>query len=458
MDTITAISTAPGIGGIGIVRISGKETYQIIERIFVPKGKNSLENIKGYNIRYGNIINPKTNKIIDEVLVSFFREPKSYTTEDMCEINSHGGRIILQQILEIILENGAKLAKPGEFTKRAFLNGRIDLSQAESIIDIIHAKTNKESAASMNQLKGHLSQEINAIREKTLEIITDVEALIDYPEYDIEEVTNDKAMNVLLQIQRKLEKLEKSFDVGKIIKEGIISTIIGKPNSGKSSLLNAILKEERAIVTDIKGTTRDVIEEYIEVEGIPIKIIDTAGIRDSKDVVETIGIEKSREMADRADIVIAIFDSSSKLEKEDEEILNIIKDKKAILVLNKIDLNQNILKQEKKLLDSQKEIIEISALNKEGIDKVLNKIIEMFKANEIKLDGEVLITNVRHKNLISKAIISTKTAIEDIRKNMPLDIISINIKEILEKLGEITGENVSEDIINNIFKKFCLGK
>lgn len=458
MNTIVAISTASGTGGIGIIRMSGKETFNILNKIFVPKNKQNISEIKGYTIKYGNIIDNENNKIIDEVLVSYFKAPKSYTTEDMCEISSHGGLVIMRKILEICLKNGAELAEPGEFTKRAFLNGRIDLSQAESVIDIINSKTSKEAEASINQLNGFLHTEIMKIKEKILSIIVDIEASIDYPEYDIEEVSNTKALNVLNDVKRDLLKLENTFSNGKIIKEGIKVAIIGRTNAGKSSLLNAILREERAIVTDIEGTTRDTIEEAISVDGIPIKIIDTAGIRDTKDVVEKIGIDKSREIAKKADLVIAIFDSTKDLTEEDKEILKIIKDKINIIVLNKIDLKGKLTRNNDKLTKINKDIIEISALNNKGIDKIYEKISELFNLSKINVDDSVVITNERHKIEITKAIKNVESAINTLNENMPMDVITVFIKETLENLGNITGESVSEDIINNIFAKFCLGK
>ncbi len=456
MSTIAAISTAPGIGGIGIIRISGEETFKIIEKIFIPKNKN--KEIKGYNFKYGHIIDPKTNEIIDEVLVSYFIKPHSYTTENMCEINSHGGNIVMENILQLCLENGAELAEPGEFTKRAFLNGRIDLSQAESIIDIINSKTQKESKASLKQLEGFLSNKIKYIRNEILDVMVDIEANIDYPEYDIEEVTESNTKNMLIKVKDDLMKLKDTFDNGKIIKEGIKIAIIGKPNAGKSSLLNALLREERAIVSKYKGTTRDSIEEFMNINGIPIKIIDTAGIREAEDEVEKIGIERAKEIANDADLLIAIFDISDKMNEEDLEIIDLIKNRKALIVLNKIDLVNDNLKIDDRLLNLNKKIIRISALNKEGIEEINNAISDMFKINDINVDNEVIVTNTRHKNLINKAIKSTDNALSSIENNMPIDIVAIDIKGILENLGEITGENVSENIINEIFSKFCLGK
>lgn len=458
MSTIAAISTAPAIGGIGIVRMSGKECFEVLEKIFKPKNPETIENIAGYIIKYGTIVNPETNRVVDEVLVSYFKCPKSYTAENMCEINSHGGIVVLREILELCLKNGAELAKPGEFTERAFLNGRIDLTQAEAIIDIINAKSTREAQESANQLEGYLSRKINEIREKIMDIMVKIEANIDYPEYDVEEVSNKDAENKLKEIENELIKLSKTFENGKILKEGVKIAIIGSPNAGKSSLLNSMLKEERAIVTDIAGTTRDIIEEQISIEGIPFKVIDTAGIRDAKDKIEQIGIEKSKKAANEADVILAVFDSSVPLNDEDREILNLLKHKKSIIVLNKTDLKQVVNNECKEIQDVNTEVINISLKNNEGLEKIYESLVKMFNLNQINLDNELTITNIRHQELINKATESTRMALNDLNNSMPIDIISINIKEILEHLGEITGDNVSEDIIKSIFAKFCLGK
>ncbi len=436
--------------------MSGKDSFKILDKIFKPKFKNNIDKIKGYTIKYGNIVDG--GEIIDEVLVSYFKSPKSYTTEDMCEINSHGGNVILRKILEICLKNGADLAEPGEFTKRAFLNGRIDLLQAESVIDIIEAKSEKEAKTGINQLKGILSNEISKIKKQILDVMVNIEVSIDYPEYDVEDVTNKQIMDMLTNVEKDLIKLENSFDEGKILKEGIKTAIIGRPNAGKSSLLNTMLKEDRAIVTEVEGTTRDTIEEFINIKGIPLKLIDTAGIREAKDEVEKIGIEKSREIAKEADLVIAIFDSSKELNSEDLEILKLIKGKKSIIILNKIDLNVILDENDERLKAVSDNIVKISTLKYQGIEELYNKINELFNLNEINLGNEIIITNIRHKNLITKAIENVKRTKESIENKMPLDIIAISIKDILEDLGNITGEVVSEDIINEIFSKFCLGK
>ena len=458
MSTIAAISTAPAIGGIGIVRMSGKDCFEVLEKIFKPKNPETIENIAGYRIKYGTIVNPETNRVVDEVLVSYFKCPKSYTAENMCEINSHGGIVVLREILELCLKNGAELAKPGEFTERAFLNGRIDLTQAEAIIDIINAKSTREAQESANQLEGYLSRKINEIREKIMNIMVNIEANIDYPEYDVVEVSNKDAENKLKEIENELIKLSKTFENGKILKEGVKIAIIGSPNAGKSSLLNSMLKEERAIVTDIAGPTRDIIEEQISIEGIPFKVIDTAGIRDAKDKIEQIGIEKSKKAANEADVILAVFDSSVPLNDEDREILNLLKHKKSIIVLNKTDLKQIVNNECKEIQDVNTEVINISLKNNEGLEKIYESLVKMFNLNQINLDNELTITNIRHQELINKAIESTRMALNDLNNSMPIDIISINIKEILEHLGEITGDNVSEDIIKSIFAKFCLGK
>ena len=436
--------------------MSGKDTFKILDKIFEQKNKQDIKDIKGYTMKYGHIIN--NNEIIDEVLVSYFKAPKSYTTEDMCEINSHGGNIVVKKILELCLKNGAELAEPGEFTKRAFLNGRIDLLQAESVIDVINAKSEREMQTGIKQLEGFLSKKIGEIKQEILDVMVNIEVAIDYPEYDVDDVTNNQILNMLDSVENKLIKLEKSFDNGKIIKEGIKTAIIGRPNAGKSSLLNAILKEDRAIVTEIEGTTRDTIEEFVNINGVPLKLIDTAGIRTAKDEVEKIGIEKSREIANTSDLVIAIFDSSKELSEEDLEILKIAKNKKSIILLNKTDLQPILDENNERFKELESKVIKISALNNTGLEELYKEISNLFNLNQINLDNDLIITNVRHKNLICKAINNINEVRKTINNKMPLDIIAIFIKNILEDLGNITGEVVDENIINEIFAKFCLGK
>ena len=455
MSTIAAISTAPGNAGIGIIRLSGDDCFKILQKIFKPKNKGE---IKGYTIKYGNIVKSENDEIIDEVLVSYFVAPKSYTKENMCEINSHGGIVVENQILEECLKNGAVLAEPGEFTKRAFMNGRIDLSQAEAVIDIINSKTEKEMMVAQRHLEGSLSKKIKDIQGEILNLMADIEASIDYPEYDIEETTNKKINDTLNSVEEKLLKLKNSFENGKILKEGIKTAIIGKPNVGKSSLLNLILGENRAIVSDIEGTTRDTIEEYINIKGIPLKIVDTAGIRKTNDEVEKIGVERSINNISNAELIIALFDDSRAFDEQDQKILDLIEGKKTIILINKIDLGKNLIKENEKLKKFKNNIIEFSTINETGLDKLYNKIEELFKLNELECENTEIITNNRHKQQILYALEDVEKGRESLETHMPVDITAICLKDILERLAEITGENVSEDIINEIFKKFCLGK
>ena len=455
MSTIAAISTAPGNAGIGIIRLSGDDCFKILQKIFKPKNKGE---IKGYTIKYGNIVKNENDEIIDEVLVSYFVAPKSYTKENMCEINSHGGIVVENQILEECLKNGAVLAEPGEFTKRAFMNGRIDLSQAEAVIDIINSKTEKEMMVAQRHLEGSLSKKIKDIQGEILNLMADIEASIDYPEYDIEETTNKKINDTLNSVEEKLLKLKNSFENGKILKEGIKTAIIGKPNVGKSSLLNLILGENRAIVSDIEGTTRDTIEEYINIKGIPLKIVDTAGIRKTNDEVEKIGVERSVNNINDAELIIALFDDSRTFDDQDQKILDLIEGKKTIILINKIDLGKNLIKENEKLKKFKNNIIEFSTINETGLDKLYNKIEELFKLNELDCENTEIITNNRHKQQILYALEDVAKGRESLETHMPVDITAICLKDILERLAEITGENVSEDIINEIFKKFCLGK
>lgn len=376
----------------------------------------------------------------------------------MCEINSHGGIVVENQILEECLKNGAVLAEPGEFTKRAFMNGRIDLSQAEAVIDIINSKTEKEMMVAQRHLEGSLSKKIKDIQGEILNLMADIEASIDYPEYDIEETTNKKINDTLNSVEGKLLKLKNSFENGKILKEGIKTAIIGKPNVGKSSLLNLILGENRAIVSDIEGTTRDTIEEYINIKGIPLKIVDTAGIRKTNDEVEKIGVERSINNINDAELIIALFDDSRAFDDQDQKILDLIEGKKTIILINKIDLGKNLIKENEKLKKFKNNIIEFSTINETGLDKLYNKIEELFKLNELDCENTEIITNNRHKQQILYALEDVAKGRESLETHMPVDITAICLKDILERLAEITGENVSEDIINEIFKKFCLGK
>ena len=454
-DTITAIATAYGEGGIGIIRISGPQTFSILKKIFVPAKKKDIENRR---MTYGHIINPDENQIIDEVLSVFMKSPHTYTKEDIAEINCHGGIVSLRKVLELVIKNGARLAEPGEFTKRAFLNGRLDLSQAEAVIDLIKAKTDKTFDVAMEQLAGTLSKEIEKIRSKIKDLLVELTVNIDYPDEDIEELTYENMEKEVLQISDMIEKLLTTADSGKIITEGLKVAIIGKPNVGKSSLMNELLKETRAIVTEIPGTTRDTIEELISIRNIPIKITDTAGIRETQDQIEKIGIERSKQSFNEADLIIFVMDSSRELSKEDEEIIEYIADKKSIVLMNKMDLGNKWTKEDiqKKLPDA--EILETSILKRKGVDQIEDAIINLVYSGRVKQNDSLLITNVRHKELLERSKKYLEDARDMISMREAMDFIEIDIKSAYEALGEIIGETVSDDIINEVFARFCLGK
>lgn len=452
MNTIAAISTPIGQGGIGIIRISGEKSLEIVKKIF--KTKKNIDEFKSYTMKHGFIVDD--NEVIDEVLVAYFKAPNSYTGEDTCEINCHGGNVVVKRTLELVLKNGAVLAEPGEFTKRAFLNGKMDLSQAEAVIDVINSKSVRENKISINHLEGYLGRKIREIKAELIDILVDIEANIDYPEYDVEEVRRVKINEILESSLEKLLKLENTFDEGKILKEGINTVIVGRPNVGKSSLLNALLKEERAIVTEVAGTTRDTIEESLTIKGIPIKIVDTAGIRETEDLVEGIGVEKSKKALENADLVLMLLDATIGVTEEDKMLLEMIKDKNHIILINKVDSGKEITKRD--IAISSENIVEISAKNEIGLEELEDNIEKVFNLHKINVENEIILTNVRHKNLISSA----KTAINNVIKSnelgVPVDMLSIDLQNAVQLLGEITGENVSEDVINGIFKKFCLGK
>ena len=450
MKTIAAISTPIGHGGIGIVRVSGDDALKIIEKVFVPKNKGKF---KPYTLKFGNIIDEQGN-VLDQVLISYFKAPKTYTGEDICEVNCHGGLIVTKQILDLLLRNGASMAEPGEFTKRAFLNGKIDLTQAEAVIDLINSKSAKENSASVKQIEGFLGEKIKEIKRDIVDLLVDIEANIDYPEYDVEEVRRERIETVLQGSISKIEKLEATFESGKVLREGVNTAIIGKPNVGKSSLLNALLKENRAIVTEIAGTTRDTIEEYVTIKGVPLKLIDTAGIRDTSDVVENIGIEKSKKAIDEAELVLLILDATSDLTAEDRALLELIKDKKHIVLINKIDAGSKVSEAD---LDDDN-IIRISIKNGDGLDLLESKIENMFELCALDSENDVVLTNSRHQALILKAKEGIINALNSAKNGLPLDMLSIDISEAIQKLGEITGETVSEEVISGIFAKFCLGK
>ncbi|WP_420841100.1 tRNA uridine-5-carboxymethylaminomethyl(34) synthesis GTPase MnmE [Anaerosalibacter massiliensis] len=458
IDTIAAISTAIGESGIGIVRMSGKNSLDIARNIFKGKVNEDLKEAENRKLTYGHIYNPEDGKIVDEVLIAYMKSPYTYTREDIVEIYCHGGAISVKKILELILENGARLAEPGEFTKRAFLNGRLDLSQAEAVMDLIRAKTDKSYDISLGQLEGSLSDKIDEIRNILLEMLAHVEVSIDFPDEGIEEVTykdlKDNGNKVLLEIN----KLLNTADKGRILRDGLNTVILGKPNVGKSSLLNAILRENRAIVTDVPGTTRDIIEEYINIDGIPLKIIDTAGIRSTEDLVEKIGVDRAKKVVEEADLIIAVFDASRKLSSEDEEIIELVKEKNSIVLLNKTDLPNEYNVEYLKEFVPKKKVISTSIAKGEGIEKLEETIKEMFYSGEVEISDEIMVTNIRHKNQLMKAKKNIEEAIEGINLDIPLDCIEVDIRSCWENLGEISGDTISEDILDKIFSEFCIGK
>ncbi len=457
-DTIAAISTPIGTGGISIIRISGNNAFDIAQKIFLSATNKQIKHNSNHKILYGNIIEPDTNKIIDECLLMVMKAPFTYTKENIVEINCHGGILSVQKVLQTVLKAGARLAEPGEFTKRAFLNGRIDLTQAEAVIDVINSITETFHDCAVNQLEGNLSAKIKQYREELLKLIAHIEAAIDYPEHDIEEITYKTIENKTMEIIKNIDNLICTCDRGKIIREGIKTAIIGKPNVGKSSLLNTLLKQQRAIVTDIAGTTRDTLEEYINIDGIALKIIDTAGIRQTDDTIEKIGVEKSKDTAQNADLILVVLDNSKPIEQEDIKILELIKNKKYLLIVNKTDLQNEL--DYSILFDytDKKNILEISAKNNCGIDALENHIKDMFFEGNINTNNDIFITNVRHKDALIRAKNSLEEVINTIKLGMPEDCMSIDLQKAYQILGEIIGQSVDEDIIDKIFSQFCLGK
>ncbi|WP_307904385.1 tRNA uridine-5-carboxymethylaminomethyl(34) synthesis GTPase MnmE [Haliovirga abyssi] len=453
-ETIAAISTPIGEGGIGIVRISGDESFDILEKIFKPKSKKNVKDLKHNSVNYGHIYDE--NEIVDEVLVMVMKAPKSYTKEDVIEINCHGGYLITEKILEIVLKNGAKLADAGEFTRRAFLNGRIDLTQAEAVIDLIKSKSEKNLTLSVEQLRGDLKEKVGELKKKLLDVAAHVNVVIDYPEEGIDEPLPKELWGNLEEVHSECDILIKSYDKGKKIKEGIKTSIIGRPNVGKSSILNSLLKEERAIVTHIPGTTRDSIEEIININGISLILVDTAGIRKTEDIVENIGVEKSKTKIKESDLVLFVLDNSEELTKEDYDIYKYIDDKKCLGIINKIDKSKKI---DISKLDKINNWIEISAINGLNIDKLEESIYKFILEDDIKNSSEKLIlTNIRHKSSLEKVKDSIDNIFNTLNMEMPMDLIAIDLREALDSLSEITGEISSEDLLDHVFKNFCVGK
>ena len=452
-DTIAAISTPKGEGGIAIIRISGDKSFEILDKIFVKKNPNA--NLGFYKLNYGFIKDGE--KTVDEVMAVRLKAPKSYTCEDIVEINCHGGTLVSEKVLELVLRNGARHAESGEFTKRAFMNGRIDLSQAEAVMDIIQGKTEKSVSLSLDQLRGDLRDKVNQFKKALLDIMAHVNVVLDYPEEGIDDPLPAELRNNLEEVYEEANRLIDSYDTGKKIKEGIKTVIVGKPNVGKSTLLNALLHEERAIVTHVAGTTRDVIEEIINIKGVPLVLVDTAGIRKTDDIVENIGVEKSKQFIGKADLVLLVLDASKELENEDIEVINQIKEnkKKVIVLLNKIDLNRKIDLEGYNLGN----IVEISAKDNIGIEDMQEKIYSYIMEEDVENSSEkLIITNIRHKTALEKTKDAIKNIFETIDMGLPMDLISVDLKEALDSLSEITGEISSEDILDHVFGNFCVGK
>lgn len=451
-DTITAISTPLGEGAIGIVRLSGTDALAIAQSVF--KGKN-LEQVASHTINYGHIINPKTGTIIDEVMVSVMLAPKTFTRENVVEINTHGGIAVTNEILQLLIRQGARMAEPGEFTKRAFLNGRVDLTQAEAVMDIIRAKTDKAMTIAVKQLDGSLSQLINDTRQEILNTLAQVEVNIDYPEYDdVEEMTTALLREKTQEFQSLLESLLRTAKRGKILREGLSTAIIGRPNVGKSSLLNNLLREDKAIVTDIAGTTRDVIEEYVNIKGVPLKLVDTAGIRETDDLVEQIGVKRSKKALQEADLVLLVLNASEKLTDQDRALLNLSQDSNCIILLNKTDLEQKI-----ELEQLPADLIPISVLTNQNINLIEDRINQLFfdNAGLVEQDATYL-SNARHISLIEKAVQSLEAVNDGLALGMPVDLLQVDLTRTWEILGEITGDAAPDELITQLFSQFCLGK
>lgn len=456
-DTIAAVGTAPGESGIGIVRLSGSLSIEILEKIFKAKKWKSAYDIPSRYMTYGYIFDDEGKKV-DEVLAVIMKAPYSYTAEDVVEIHCHGGIVPIRKIMGLILNKGARPAEPGEFTKRAFLNGRIDLAQAEAVIDVITAKTEGGLDNALNQLGGVLSQQIKDIMNILISILAHIEASIDFPEHDIEELTIENVKNNILIAKDNIKELLNTYDEGKIQREGLSTAIVGRPNVGKSSLLNVLLKENRAIVTDIPGTTRDIIEEYLNLGGILIKLIDTAGLRETEDVVEKIGVERTKEAIDKADLIIFVIDVFEKLTKEDWDIISLTKGKKVIVVGNKIDLGINANLDEIQRIFGKNSIVKMSIKEYKGIKEIEKAIVDIVYSGSVKSKNTSLISNVRHKFLLEKTEDSLEKAQEAIETGIPVDLISVDIRDAWRYLGEITGDTVEEDIVTEIFSRFCIGK
>ncbi|HBP3405847.1 tRNA uridine-5-carboxymethylaminomethyl(34) synthesis GTPase MnmE [Staphylococcus aureus] len=457
LDTITSISTPMGEGAIGIVRLSGPQAVEIADKLY--KGKHLLNDVPSHTINYGHIIDPESKEVVEEVMVSVLRAPKTFTREDIIEINCHGGILTINRVLELTMTYGARMAEPGEFTKRAFLNGRIDLSQAEAVMDFIRSKTDRASKVAMNQIEGRLSDLIKKQRQSILEILAQVEVNIDYPEYDdVEDATTEFLLEQSKEIKQEINRLLDTGAQGKIMREGLSTVIVGKPNVGKSSMLNNLIQDNKAIVTEVAGTTRDVLEEYVNVRGVPLRLVDTAGIRETEDIVEKIGVERSRKALSQADLILFVLNNNEALTQEDYTLYEVVKNEDVIVIVNKMDLEQNIDINEVKDMIGDTPLIQTSMLKQEGIDELEIQIRDLFFGGEVQNQDMTYVSNSRHISLLKQARQTIQDAIDAAESGVPMDMIQIDLTRTWEILGEIIGETASDELIDQLFSQFCLGK
>ncbi|HGL4057417.1 TPA: tRNA uridine-5-carboxymethylaminomethyl(34) synthesis GTPase MnmE [Staphylococcus aureus] len=457
LDTITSISTPMGEGAIGIVRLSGPQAVEIADKLY--KGKHLLNDVPSHTINYGHIIDPESKEVIEEVMVSVLRAPKTFTREDIIEINCHGGILTINRVLELTMTYGARMAEPGEFTKRAFLNGRIDLSQAEAVMDFIRSKTDRASKVAMNQIEGRLSDLIKKQRQSILEILAQAEVNIDYPEYDdVEDATTEFLLEQSKEIKQEINRLLDTGAQGKIMREGLSTVIVGKPNVGKSSMLNNLIQDNKAIVTEVAGTTRDVLEEYVNVRGVPLRLVDTAGIRETEDIVEKIGVERSRKALSQADLILFVLNNNEALTQEDYTLYEVVKNEDVIVIVNKMDLEQNIDINEVKDMIGDTPLIQTSMLKQEGIDELEIQIRDLFFGGEVQNQDMTYVSNSRHISLLKQARQTIQDAIDAAESGVPMDMVQIDLTRTWEILGEIIGETASDELIDQLFSQFCLGK
>ncbi|HEI7351987.1 TPA: tRNA uridine-5-carboxymethylaminomethyl(34) synthesis GTPase MnmE [Staphylococcus aureus] len=457
LDTITSISTPMGEGAIGIVRLSGPQAVEIADKLY--KGKHLLNDVPSHTINYGHIIDPESKEVVEEVMVSVLRAPKTFTREDIIEINCHGGILTINRVLELTMTYGARMAEPGEFTKRAFLNGRIDLSQAEAVMDFIRSKTDRASKVAMNQIEGRLSDLIKKQRQSILEILAQVEVNIDYPEYDdVEDATTEFLLEQSKEIKQEINRLLDTGAQGKIMREGLSTVIVGKPNVGKSSMLNNLIQDNKAIVTEVAGTTRDVLEEYVNVRGVPLRLVDTAGIRETEDIVEKIGVERSRKALSQADLILFVLNNNEALTQEDYTLYEVVKNEDVIVIVNKMDLEQNIDINEVKGMIGDTPLIQTSMLKQEGIDELEIQIRDLFFGGEVQNQDMTYVSNSRHISLLKQARQTIQDAIDAAESGVPMDMVQIDLTRTWEILGEIIGETASDELIDQLFSQFCLGK